>query len=185
MPVVPDADPDATYRLTQVAHMFNIDIKTLHRKMDALGVEALPSPEDKRARVLSGAQLQTLAQRLTEGRRATADYSSDDRPRDTLSVAAEIVRARQRELDIRAAELRQQTAVIEARMDEFKQLILAMRRELPEELRGELRREMRDLLNRVRADSGQDTFPAPAGGVNGTSHASHTGIARPPARHRR
>lgn len=69
----PQDTNDELYTTTQAAQVLGVDWKTLRRRMKQGNVEPLQSPEDKRVRMLTGAQiaqLQSLASRTAKVPRA-------------------------------------------------------------------------------------------------------------------
>lgn len=120
MVYTPISDPKATYSLKEAAQLLGIDIKTLHKKMEALRLTASPSADDKRARLLSAQQVAVLRQHLQ------ARWSVPS----LQDVVTEVAQARERELDQRTAVMIQEQKAMKMQLDEITRTLQEMRGKL-------------------------------------------------------
>lgn len=99
-----------TYTLREAAQQLGIDLKTLRKKMDLLDIVPVPDAGDKRALLITDEQIELLARHLNLTRRTAAEPPTGERSLESMLI--DVVKARERDLDMLSAALSERDRAI-------------------------------------------------------------------------
>lgn len=99
-----------TFTLREAAQQLGIDLKTLRKKMELLGIVPVADPRDRRALLITDEQFEELARHLNQPRRSALESPPAERSLESMLI--DVVKARERDLDMLSAALSERDQAI-------------------------------------------------------------------------